>query len=138
MVWFGVVLQFKKQELAGLSEHAARQLLRKHAGLTDDLRLEPELQELECQILAVCAGLPLALGVMGGMMWQDDQPRQLHVSRTAKWKVGLRQQVAAVQQQLFLLHDMLHNVTRVKHQDIMQLGLQVLVRLSCKLWHLIK
>jgi hypothetical protein len=60
-----------------LDEGPARLLFRRAAGLEG--ALDPSLQGLEEAILGICGGLPLALQLLGGQLFEDTQ--------VASWQV---------------------------------------------------
>jgi hypothetical protein len=60
-----------------LDEGPARQLFRRAAGLEGGL--DPSLQGLEEAILRICGGLPLALRLLGGQLFEDTE--------VASWQV---------------------------------------------------
>jgi hypothetical protein len=60
-----------------LDEGPARQLFRRAAGLEGGP--DPRLQGLEEAILGICGGLPLALQLLGGQLFEDTE--------VASWQV---------------------------------------------------
>jgi hypothetical protein len=60
-----------------LDEGPARQLFRRAAGLEGGP--DPRLQDLEEAILRICGGLPLALQLLGGQLFEDTE--------VASWQV---------------------------------------------------
>jgi hypothetical protein len=51
-----------------LGSHAARSLLRSKAGLQEGAELPSEVAAAEAKLVEACAGLPLALIVVGGVL----------------------------------------------------------------------
>ena len=64
-----------QHEVAVLGEIASRQLFRQAAGLADDLGPGGSglLLGMEAAVLKACGGLPLALQLMGGQVYEDTE-----------------------------------------------------------------
>eukprot|EP00878_Enallax_costatus_P014890 GHUV01015586.1.p1 GENE.GHUV01015586.1~~GHUV01015586.1.p1 ORF type:complete len:495 (+),score=105.05 GHUV01015586.1:921-2405(+) len=81
--WFvpQVKLKFTQHPIKALAEVAAQQLFRYCANMDADFQMPfMELQQAERNIIGACSGLPLALELMGAVLYCDvrDEPRPLN------------------------------------------------------------